>query len=160
MTKQARLCVACALRLVALCRVARAPRSDHYDWAVSLFFSLNDPAHSKLHCALSSNIVEQRDCGITSSSVWIKTERFVSSLLPLVSLTRLQVCCNSAKYDSVKWDCRKRAHKSYSVTKLPNKCLLQDTWGSWSTLPHTDRKGRIGTKRAQNGLNKLIWMKS
>lgn len=26
-------------------------RSDHYDWAVSLFFSLNNPVHSKLHCA-------------------------------------------------------------------------------------------------------------
>lgn len=33
-------------------RVSARLRSDHYDWAVSLFFTLNDPAQSKLHRGL------------------------------------------------------------------------------------------------------------
>lgn len=49
-----RVCVRRCVFPCAHCRVRVCARlrSDHYDWAVSLFFSLNDPAHSKLRRAL------------------------------------------------------------------------------------------------------------
>ena len=45
------VCASVCVCLRALIACARL-RSDHYDWAASLFSSLSDPAHSKLHRAL------------------------------------------------------------------------------------------------------------
>ncbi len=65
MTDEQAGCVLCVCVCVCMCEcvcvfpcahcrmhVCARLRSDHYDWAVSLFFSLNDPAHSKLRRAL------------------------------------------------------------------------------------------------------------
>lgn len=40
--------------------VSATLRSDHYDCAVSLFFTLNDPAHSKLHRTLFHHCARER----------------------------------------------------------------------------------------------------
>ena len=45
------VCWSVFTRAHAIIAACVRPRSDHYDWAVSLFFSLSDPAHFKLHRA-------------------------------------------------------------------------------------------------------------
>lgn len=85
-----------------LVRVCARRRSDHYDWAVSLFFFLNDPAHSKLHRALFHHCACESDCGITNRSGWIRAGPFVSSVCT-VSLSC--ICrCVVAKQSANLWN--------------------------------------------------------
>lgn len=72
-------------------------------WLGCVFFSsLNDPAHSKLRRALFHHCAWESDCGIASSSVWIRAEPFVSSALDVSASC---ICrCVVAQRSSALWN--------------------------------------------------------
>lgn len=118
----------------ALCVCVLGCRSDHYDWAVSLFFSLNDPALSKLHRALLRHCAcESRLWGLQLAQCEPGHSHLFSTVHTVSYCTVLVFCWRVLRKVRL---CERSRKPFIRVIQSQNTCVPQHTCGSSFTASH------------------------